>query len=187
MQAEYQAACDVVREIVWLRQLLKELGHEQQHPTVVFEDNHGCISLTENNRTDPRTKHIDVKYHYTREQVANKVVKFAPIPTAVMVADALTKPAPVPKFKWCREHMGIKDVSDQMLPTSVRGGVSRLDANIGIRDRLQYCSYATDKHGHTALEAATTHDRLTYGNSTPVVHGDDRLTLGNSATEFLGI
>jgi hypothetical protein len=132
VQAEYRAACDAVCDIVWLRQLHKELGHEQLRPTVVFEDNHGCISMTENNRTDPRTKHIDVKYHYTREQVAKKVVKFAPIRTAMMVADAPTKPTPVPKFKWCRAHMGIMDVSDQMIPTSVRGGVSRPHAKSAV-------------------------------------------------------
>ena len=44
VQAEYQAACHVVCEVVWLRQLLKELGHEQLHPTVVFKDNHGCFN-----------------------------------------------------------------------------------------------------------------------------------------------
>jgi hypothetical protein len=110
VQAEYQAACDAVREVVWLRKLLEELGHKIDDPTEIYEDNQGCISLTENNRTDPRTKHIDTKYHYTREQVANRVVQFKYVPTANMIADSLTKPISTSKFIWCRDHMGIKDV-----------------------------------------------------------------------------
>ena len=117
--------------------------------------------MTENNRTDPRTKHIDVKYHYTREQVANKVVKFAPIPTAMMVADALTKPCPIPKFKWCRDHMGIKDISDPMLPTSVRGGVSRCQAKVGV------------------------HDKWVHGNLAPVVLGHEPQATSSSVPELL--
>src|SRR5271169_266388 len=111
IQAEYQALCDAVRETVWLRALLKEIGHGQYGATIIHEDNRGCISITENNRTDPRTKHIDVKYHYTREQVDNKVVAIKHIPTTDMVADALTKPISIPKFTWCREHMGVIDLS----------------------------------------------------------------------------
>jgi hypothetical protein len=122
VQAEYQALCDAVRETIWLRQLLKEVGHEQNKPTVIHEDNRGCIALTQNNRTDPRTKHIDVKYHYTREQVANKNVVITHIPTADMVADMLTKPVSTAKFQWCRERMGVHDLS-KLDWTSVRGGV----------------------------------------------------------------
>jgi hypothetical protein len=109
VQGEYQAACDAVRVVAWLRKLLEDLGHAIDCPTEIYEDNQGCISLTENNRTDPRTKHIDTKYHYTREQVAKKIVKFKYVPTAKMVADALTKPISVSKFTWCRKPMGIKD------------------------------------------------------------------------------
>lgn len=92
VHAEYIALYDGVREIVWLRQLLKDLGFEQQSPTAVFEDNKGCISLCSNDRTDPRTKHINVKYHFNREQTKNKSIKVFYKPTAEMLADAMTKP-----------------------------------------------------------------------------------------------
>jgi hypothetical protein len=39
VQAEYQALCDAARETVWLRELLRELGHEQVSATVLYEDN----------------------------------------------------------------------------------------------------------------------------------------------------
>ena len=45
VQAEYQALCDAARETCWLRQLLNELGHEQSSPTILYEDNQGCIAI----------------------------------------------------------------------------------------------------------------------------------------------
>jgi hypothetical protein len=107
VHAEYVALYDATRETVWLRQLLKELGVEQKNPTVIFEDNKGCISLTSNNRTDPRTKHINVKFHYTREQVANNTIRVEYKNTEDMLADPLTKPVPKPKFLSFRKQIGV--------------------------------------------------------------------------------
>ena len=39
----------------------------------------------------PRTKHINVKYHHFRNEVANKTIKIGYVPTEDQVADMLTK------------------------------------------------------------------------------------------------
>lgn len=108
VHAEYMALYDAVREIVWLRQLLDGIGFRQTRPTTVYEDNDGCVKLTKNNRTDARTKHIVVKYHYTCEQERAGTVRVKQIPTAETIAAALTKLVSKPKFVFCIEHMGIK-------------------------------------------------------------------------------
>jgi len=131
VHAEYVALYDGVREVVWLRQLLSELGHEQKTPTVIFEDNKGCISITANNRTDPRTKHIDVKFHYTREQVKNRSVRVEYLPTDKMLADALTKPVAKDKFLWFRSKIGVQDLST--LPPDVHSGRRVEDARATAR------------------------------------------------------
>jgi len=38
-------------------------------PTPLYEDNQGAIALSVNNQFHTRSKHIDIKYHYVREQV----------------------------------------------------------------------------------------------------------------------
>jgi hypothetical protein len=98
VEAEYVALCGAVREAVWLRQLLTELGFPSKGPTTIAEDNKGCISVSSNNRTDSRTKHIDVKYHYVRQMVKNRQVTVHYTPTEEMLADVLTKPTSTRKF-----------------------------------------------------------------------------------------
>lgn len=103
------ALYDSVREITWLRALLGELGYLRVQPTTLYEDNKGCISITTNRCTDPKTKRIDVKYHYTREQVQNCIVRIVYNQTNDMIADALTKPVNKGKFNFFRSQLGVKD------------------------------------------------------------------------------
>ena len=54
-----------------------------------------------------RTKHIDVRYHYVRDVVAQGKLKVCKISTHDNPADILTKPVPVAKFKLCSSLVGI--------------------------------------------------------------------------------
>eukprot|EP00873_Tetraselmis_striata_P038072 jgi/Tetstr1/458336/TSEL_004301.t1 len=90
-EAEYMALCAAVCEALFLRELLRELCCAQSEATVIFEDNQSCIALTSNPMTNGRSKHIAIKYHFTREKVLSGEVAIEYCPTAQMVADALTK------------------------------------------------------------------------------------------------
>jgi hypothetical protein len=91
-EAEYMAVCAAVQEAIYLRRLLEDLGYRQQDPTVIYEDNQGCIALSENPILHKRTKHIDIRYHFTREKVETGEVKLVYVPTEDQLADLLTKP-----------------------------------------------------------------------------------------------
>jgi hypothetical protein len=110
-EAEYIALCAATQEIVWLRRLLEGVDHEQGGATVVYKDNQGAMSLSRNPKDHSRTKHIDVKYHFVRENVEKEVIDVVYIPTAEMLADSLTKGLAKPKFEKFREAMGVLDVS----------------------------------------------------------------------------
>ena len=110
-EAEYIALCAATQEIVWLRRLLEGVDHAQGGATVVYEDNQGAMCLSRNPKDHSRTKHIDVKYHYVRENVEKEVIDVCYIPTADMLADTLTKGLAKPKFEKFREAMGVLDVS----------------------------------------------------------------------------
>jgi len=79
------------QEAIWLRLLLAELGHEQTGPTLVYNDNQGCIALSRNPVYHARTKHIGIKHHFVREKVADGTIDPVYLSTHDMTADVLTK------------------------------------------------------------------------------------------------
>ncbi|CAI7756206.1 unnamed protein product [Closterium sp. NIES-53] len=70
VESEYMALFRAVREIVWQRRLLVELGEEQQGPTPLYCDSQGVIALAKNPVLHGLTKHMRVKWHWTRSMVA---------------------------------------------------------------------------------------------------------------------
>jgi hypothetical protein len=60
-------------------------------PTMMLEDNSGCMALATNPMTTGNTKHIDIRYHFIRDLVKSGEVLIEYCPTRDMVADALTK------------------------------------------------------------------------------------------------
>ncbi|PRW61567.1 Retrovirus-related Pol poly from transposon TNT 1-94 isoform B [Chlorella sorokiniana] len=105
-EAEYMAAAYAIKEGLWLRTLLSDLGMRLDTITI-NADNQGAIKLLKNPVFSMRSKHIDVIYHFARERVTRKDISFKYIPTTKMVADALTKPLPAAKLAFCRTAMGI--------------------------------------------------------------------------------
>jgi hypothetical protein len=91
-ESEYVALCAAVCEIKWLRRLLAELGFPQKKPTVIYEDNMSCIEFVNGKLNHKATKHINPKYHFSREAVLMGDVKLEYCETSEMIADILTKP-----------------------------------------------------------------------------------------------
>jgi hypothetical protein len=90
-EAEYMSLCAAAQEAIYLRQLLADLGYEQREPTVIYDDNQGCVALAQSDRINKRTKHIDVRYHFVRERVESRELKIKYVPTEHQLADMLTK------------------------------------------------------------------------------------------------
>jgi hypothetical protein len=154
-EAEYIALSETMREVIWIRQMLTELGFNQKSATTVFEDNQGCISISKNRRTDKRTKHIDLRFHFCRDQVEQGTISVEYCPTEAMIADGLTKPINAPKFKWCRAAMGVTTSKlrgrvEYNLPAPDEGPLSVSNTDI----LNEMCVDRSD--GHAAPVGATT-------------------------------
>jgi transposase InsO family protein len=105
-EAEYIAAALAIREALWLRQLLADLG--QPHKTVqMCADNQSAIKLLKNPISSMRSKHIDIVYHFARQHIAQQHIQVTYTPTARMLADMFTKPVPTAKLKTCCEGIGV--------------------------------------------------------------------------------
>jgi hypothetical protein len=90
-ETEYVALCEATTEIIFLRQLLSDIGFEQAKPTIIYEDNMACIAMSNGNANHKHSKHIDVRYHFTREQIIMKRLLVIYCKTEEMIADVLTK------------------------------------------------------------------------------------------------
>jgi len=69
MEAEYMAACAASQETIWLSKILQEFGSLFTKPIILLEDNQACIHLSKNPGDFTKSKHIDTRYHFVREQV----------------------------------------------------------------------------------------------------------------------
>lgn len=105
-EAEYMALSGATQEAVWLRQLYTDLLDKPVRPTVIYEDNQACISMSENPKFHGRTKHINLKYHYIREQLGTSI-ELIYCPTNEMIADMFTKGLNQEKFIRLRSLCGI--------------------------------------------------------------------------------
>ena len=106
-EAEYMALCSAAQEAVWMRELSSDLGNQQSQPTLIHEDNQSAIAMAKNPQFHKRPKHINIKYHYVREQVNNGKIVVKYCPTEEMLADLLTKGIGPTKFNKLRDMYGL--------------------------------------------------------------------------------
>ena len=104
-EAEYMSACAAAQEAIHLRRLMGSLGYVQDGPTIIMEDNQGCIAMSENPIMHRRSKHIDIRFHFLREAVERGEVVLTFIPTVEQVADLLTKALPKTRTQTVRDQM----------------------------------------------------------------------------------
>jgi len=110
-EAEYIALCAATQEAIWLKSLATSMGINISKVTIM-EDNQGCIALAKNTGNHGRTKHIDIKYHFIRDQVKAQNVELVFCPTTEMTADILTKPLDRVKFERFRSQLGLVAKND---------------------------------------------------------------------------
>ena len=72
-EAEYVALAGATQEATWMRQLLKDLYHEQMEPTVIREDNQAAIAIAQQPHSHSKMKHIDIRY-FVREKVQDNTI-----------------------------------------------------------------------------------------------------------------
>lgn len=97
-EVEYMAFMETIKEALWLRGLFGELTL-QQEATTIFCNSQSAIYLTKDQMYHERTKHNDMKHHFTWDIIANKRILVKKINTKVNVANMFTKVLPISKFK----------------------------------------------------------------------------------------
>ena len=106
-EAEYMLLSDTSRQLVWVKNLLIELGI-QLSPIPLYRDNQGSIFLASNPVQEKCIKHIDLHYHFIRDVVCLKQVELFFIEGAENPADMFTKNLGCVKFLKFREQLGLE-------------------------------------------------------------------------------
>nr|GFB57268.1 retrovirus-related Pol polyprotein from transposon TNT 1-94 [Tanacetum cinerariifolium] len=75
----------------------------------------GAIALCCNNVQHSRSKHIDIRHHFIREQVERCVVELYFVSTDYQLADIFTKALPRQRFEFIPSCLGMKSMSPTTL------------------------------------------------------------------------
>jgi len=70
-------------------------------------DNSSVIALAKNQVFHERSKHIDIRFHYLRDCIANKKVEVKYVKTQDQVADIFIKPLKYDVFIKIRDVLGV--------------------------------------------------------------------------------
>ena len=120
-EAEYMAVSDFSKEIIYMRQLLRNMGFTQDGPTTVYEDNTACIEWGNNVIGGrERAKHIDIRKHFANETIKNGHMTLKKIATTAQLADIMTKGISRPQWEMC-----IKGLLGKPLEPSIKSAVAQ--------------------------------------------------------------
>jgi hypothetical protein len=106
LHAEYMAAFAACQEAMWVKQLLMDL-RVQTGCVTIYGDNQPMLHLLKQPVISVGSKHIEIKYHFTREKVLLGEVQFVYVKSAENLADAFTKPLAKIPFLNFRKGIGM--------------------------------------------------------------------------------
>ncbi|CAI7846665.1 unnamed protein product [Closterium sp. NIES-53] len=91
VESEYMALFHGVKDVIWLRRLLEEIGQEQKVATPLFCDSKGALGMARNAVLHGLNKHMRIKWHWLRKEVKRGTVNPIYIKTHQQPGDFLTK------------------------------------------------------------------------------------------------
>ena len=102
-EAEYISMANVAQAILFVRDVLEfKTRSVIEKPTIVKADNQAALCIVEKPSTvHGRSKHIRVRYHFVRDLVAEKFIKFEWTSSETNAADVFTKPLGRIAFERC--------------------------------------------------------------------------------------
>ena len=86
---------------------MKDLGIQINAPISVMCDNINTINISKNLVMHSRSKHIAIRYHFLKENVAKGEVKLEFVPTTKQVANFFTKSLPKEVFEYLHKKLGV--------------------------------------------------------------------------------
>ena len=90
-EAEFTAAAEAGKTILYLRSVLQELGFPQYQPTTLFIDNQGALFMANAKQPTRQTRFMDTKAFAIQDWIREEQMILRPIKTQNNVSDHFTK------------------------------------------------------------------------------------------------
>ncbi|OAE33937.1 hypothetical protein AXG93_1952s1130 [Marchantia polymorpha subsp. ruderalis] len=111
-EAEYMALTKAAKEGIWLKHIVNDLGLHQDQ-AIVHCDSLSAICLTKDQVHHERTKHIDIRYHFLRNESRMRVKK---VGTDENSTDMFTKPVPKNKPEITQHYESVRSFAAMTIP-----------------------------------------------------------------------
>lgn len=90
-EAEFSAACDAGKAILYIRSILEEIQVPQEKATTLYIDNNGALLMGNAQKPTRRTRHMDIKKFVLQDWIQRDLILLKRINTADNYADGMTK------------------------------------------------------------------------------------------------
>ncbi|GJX20677.1 retrovirus-related pol polyprotein from transposon TNT 1-94 [Tanacetum coccineum] len=100
-EAEYVSACKACQQALWMKQALIDYGI-RLNDVLIMCDNKGAIDLSKNPVQHSRTKLIEIRHHFLRDNVQKGNIYIKKVASEDNIADIFTKPLKREVFNYLR-------------------------------------------------------------------------------------
>nr|GEZ93599.1 copia protein [Tanacetum cinerariifolium] len=107
-EAEYLSAGKACQQAIWMKQGL--IDYDVQLDDVpIMCDNKGAINLSKNPGQHSRTKHIEIRHHFLRDNVQKGHIPIEKVPSIDNIINILTEPLKRESFNYLRLGLGMME------------------------------------------------------------------------------
>ncbi|GJY33520.1 retrovirus-related pol polyprotein from transposon TNT 1-94, partial [Tanacetum coccineum] len=107
-EAEYVSAGKACQQALWMKQALIDYDVRLDDVPIMC-DNKGAIDLSKNPVQHSRTKHIEIRHHFLRDNVQKGHISIKKVPSIDNITDILTKPLKRESFNYLRLGLGMME------------------------------------------------------------------------------
>jgi hypothetical protein len=92
--AELISVTGYVQNVSICRKLADELGFKQTKPTILWEDNNGCLNLAKSDHYKDRSKHFEIRFRFISDYIDRGLLELRCVDSKNQLADLGTDPRP---------------------------------------------------------------------------------------------
>ena len=99
-----------VYELLWIKQIVQNLGLRYPEPLVMHCDNKVAIAITNNPVQHDRTKYVEVDRHFIKDHLNQRTINLSFFSSQTQLADVLTKAVSGKMFHGSLDKLGMIDI-----------------------------------------------------------------------------
>ncbi|KAJ9542143.1 hypothetical protein OSB04_028649 [Centaurea solstitialis] len=107
-ESEYVAAASCCSQVLWMQSQLRDYGLEYKK-IPIYCDSKSAIAISANPVQHSKTKHIDIRYHFLKDNVEKENIELYFVNTEYQLADLFTKALDEKRFKFLISRLGMID------------------------------------------------------------------------------